>query len=148
MAWETDCDAVDALFNSVTARMWHSRPRLPGAMDAIFEAGQLLGANGAAGMKFPGGNPDFRAKAEFAAIGKLRRCVMQHDRRIDLVEKFAGGGCVLGDDRIGVMRTVVMNMRDRLIDTVHHFRGDDRALIIGAPIFAGRRFYPGAVALH
>src|SRR5882757_9803358 len=91
---------------------WHSRPRLPGAMDAIFEAGQLLGADRATGMKFPGGDPDFRAEAEFAAIGKLSRCVMQHDRRIDLVEEFARGGFVVGHDRVGMLRTVVVNMRD------------------------------------
>jgi len=56
-------------------------------MDAIFEAGQLLGADRTAGVEFPGGNADFRAEAEFTAVGELGRCVMQHDRRIDLVEK-------------------------------------------------------------
>src|SRR3981081_2983833 len=82
----------------------YSRPRLPGAVDAIFEAGQLLGADRTAGMKFPGRDPDFRAEAEFAAIGKLRRCVMQHDRGIDLVEKFSGGGFVFGHDRMVEVR--------------------------------------------
>src|SRR6476469_8688472 len=111
MAWETDCDATDALFNSATARaMLRSRPRLPGAVDTIFEAGQLLGADWAAGVEFPGGDADFRAEAEFAAIGELGRCVMQHDRRIDLVEKFARRGYVFRHDRVGVVRTVVVNM--------------------------------------
>src|SRR5712692_6784955 len=103
MAWETDCGATEALFNSATAG---SRPRLPGAVDTVFETGQLLGADRTAGVKFPGGNADFRAEAEFAAVGKLGRCVMQHDRRIDLVEEFSRGGFVLGHDRIGVLRTV------------------------------------------
>src|SRR5258705_11516110 len=113
MAWETDCDATEVLFNAATAG---SRPRLPGAVDAIFETGQLLGADRTAGVKFPGGDADFRAEAEFAAVGKLRRCVMQHDRRIDLIEKFARGGLVLRNDRIRVMRNKVMNIRDRCID--------------------------------
>ena len=95
-----------------------SRPRLPGAVDAIFEAGQLLGADRAAGVEFPGGDADFGAEAEFAAVGELGRCVMQHDRRIDLVEKFARGAFVLGHDRIGVVRAVIVNMRDRLVDAV------------------------------
>src|SRR5260370_39962985 len=90
-----------------------SRPRLPGAVDAVFEAGQLLGADRAAGVKFPGGDADLRAEAEFAAAGKLRRCVVQHDRRIDLVEEFARCGFVLGDGRIGGVRTVVVHLRDR-----------------------------------
>src|SRR5258708_23438848 len=116
MAWETDCDASEAVFNSATAG---SRPRLPGAVDAVFETGQLLGADRTAGVKFPGGDADFRAEAEFAAVGKLGRCVMQHDGRIDLVEEFARGGFVVGDDRGGVLGTVVVNMRDRLLTTLH-----------------------------
>src|SRR3981189_2613397 len=99
---------------------WRSRPGLPRAMDAVFETGQLLGSDRAAGMKFPGGDADFRAEAEFAAVGELRRCVMQHNRRIDLVEKFVRGSFVFSDDRIGVLRTVVVNMRDRPVDAVHH----------------------------
>src|ERR1700687_444218 len=161
MAWETDCGATEALFNSATAgadrsvlseseprlcffcltrflranrsplrlkTLWGSRPRLPGAVDAIFETGQLLGADRAAGVEFPGGDADFRAEAEFAAIGELGRCVMQHDRRIDLIEEFARGTFVFRHDRIGVVRAVVVNMRDRLIDAVHDFGGNDRVL--------------------
>src|SRR5712675_2781908 len=116
MAWETDCDATEVLFNAATAG---SRPRLPGAVDAIFETGQLLGADRTAGVKFSGGDADFGAEAEFAAVGKLRRCVMQHDRRIDLVEKFACRGRVLGHDRVGVVRAVIVNMRDRRADAVY-----------------------------
>ena len=70
------------------ARALRSRPRLPGAVDAIFEARQLLGADRAAGMEFAGGDADLRAEAELAAVGELRRGVVQHDRRIDLVEEF------------------------------------------------------------
>src|SRR5438876_6005286 len=132
MAWETDCGAAEAWFNGATPSAMFafltrflranrcppriasgagfrlkprrgSRPRLPGAVDAIFETGQLLGADRTAGVKFPGGDADFRAEAEFAAVGKLGRCVMQHDRRIDLVEEFPRGGVVLGHDRVGVL---------------------------------------------
>jgi hypothetical protein len=70
--------ASGAAFRLKTLR--RSRPRLPGAVDAVFEAGQLLGAHWAAGVEFPGGDADLCAEAEFAAIGELGRCVMQHDR--------------------------------------------------------------------
>src|SRR3977135_1023376 len=106
MAWETDGNATEALFNEATAcAMLCSRPRLPGAVDAVFETGQLLGADRATGVKFAGGDPDFRAEAEFAAVGELGRCVMQHDRRIHFVEKPAGGGCTFRHLRTGVMPT-------------------------------------------
>src|SRR6266481_2222873 len=121
MAWETDGNATEALFNEATAcAMLCSRPRLPGAVDAVFETGQLLGADRAAGVKLTRSDTDFRAETEFAAVGELGRRVMQHDRRIDLVEEFACGGCILGYDRIGVLRTVIVDMRDRLIDAVDH----------------------------
>jgi hypothetical protein len=88
----------------VTACMgWRSQPRLPGAVDAIFEARQWLGTNRAAGVEFAGGNADLRTEAELATIGELRRCVVQHDRGIDLGEEFPGCPGVLGHDRIGVV---------------------------------------------
>src|SRR5438093_5731131 len=83
-----------------------SRPRLPGAVNAIFEARQLLGADRAAGVEFTGGNPDLGAEAELAAIGELRRCVVQHDCGIDLAEEFLGDLRILGHDRVGVARAV------------------------------------------
>src|ERR1700730_7968558 len=118
IAWETDAEATQALFNWATAgadqslrfwagfhskTLWRSRPRLPGAVDAIFEAGQLLGADRAAGVKFSGGDADFCAAAEFSGVVKLRRCLLQHDRGVDLIEKLARRGCILGHDRVGVL---------------------------------------------
>src|SRR5947208_1120047 len=78
------CAAVCDCISRVTACTGlKSRPRLPGTVNAIFEARQLLGADRAAGVEFAGGNPDFRAEAELAAVGELCRCVVQHDRGLD-----------------------------------------------------------------
>src|SRR5690242_17833419 len=88
MACAAACDCISRV-TACTGR--RSRPRLPGAVDAIFEARQLLGADRAAGVEFAGGNSDLRAEAELAAIGELRRGVVQHDRGIDLAEEFRGG---------------------------------------------------------
>jgi len=132
MAWETDGNATEALFNEATAcAMLCSRPRLPGAVDAIFETGQLLGADRAAGVKLPVSYPDFRTEAEFAAVGELGRRVMQHDRRIDLVEKLAGGACIFRHDRIGVMRTVICEYARSPRRRRSPLGGDDRVLIFG-----------------
>ena len=64
-------------------------------------------------MEAAGSNTDLRAETEFAAIGKLRRCIVQHDGRIDLVEKSCRSSFVLGHDRIGVMRAVGLDVGDR-----------------------------------
>ena len=64
--------------------------------------------------------PISRAHAELAAIGELGRGVVQHDGGIDLGEEALDGRRVLGDDRLGVVRAVGRDMRDRLVDAVDH----------------------------
>src|SRR5580658_10663094 len=93
-----------------------SRPRLPVAADAVLETGELFDADGAARVQPAGGDADLGAEAEFAAVGELRRGVMQHDRRIDLAQEFLRYDLVLGDDRVGVVRAVALDVIDRRID--------------------------------
>src|SRR6478735_181840 len=134
MACAADCDCI----SRVTACAgFCSRPRLPGAVNAIFKAGQLLGADRAAGVEFAGGNSDLRAEAELAAVGELRRCVVQHDRGIDLAEKPLGCMIVFRHDRIGMMRAVTLNVGERRIEAVDDFRRDDGVLIFGVPVLVG-----------
>ena len=95
-------------------------------MNAIFEARQLLDADRAAGVKLARGDADLGAEAEFTAVGELRRGVVEHDGRIHFVEKFLRGLGVLGHDRIGMMRSVFVNMRDRAVDAIDQLRRDDR----------------------
>ena len=45
----------------------------------IFEAGQLLDPDRAAGMELAGGDADLAAEAELAAIGELGRGVVDQD---------------------------------------------------------------------
>src|SRR5579863_7682982 len=84
-------------------------------------------------MQPAGGDADLGAKAELAAVGELRRGVVQHDRRIHLAQKFLRRLLVFGDDRIGVMRAVALDMRDRTIHTVDHTGGEEGVEIFGAP---------------
>src|SRR5882762_7659428 len=82
-----------------TVERW-SRPDLPGAAHAILEAGELLDADRTAGVQLAGGDADLGAEAELAAIGELRRGVVQHDRGIDLRQEFLRRGGVIGDDGV------------------------------------------------
>ena len=100
-----------------TAERW-SRPDLPGAAHAILEAGELFDADRAAGMQLAGGDADLGAEAELAAVGELRRGVVQHDRRVDFAQELVGGLSVGGDDRVGVMRAVALDMGDGGIDVI------------------------------
>src|SRR6185436_19144800 len=75
-----------------TVERW-SRPDLPGAAHAVLEAGELF-------------------DADLAAVGELRRGIVQHDRRIDLVEEFLRRGLVGGDNRVGMMGAVALDVFD------------------------------------
>src|SRR6186713_1022716 len=134
MACAADCNCISPV--AAGAWLW-SRPRLPGAVNAIFKAGQLLGADRAAGVEFAGGNPDLGAEAELAAVGELRRCVVQHDRRIDLAEKPLRCMIVFRHDRIGMMRSVILNVGERRVEAVDDFCRDDGVLIFGVPVVVG-----------
>ena len=94
---------------------------------------------GPARMHPPGGDADLGAEAELAAIGELRRGVVQDDRRIDLGEEALRRRLILGDDGIGVVRAVGLDMRDRRVEPVDDAHGDDGVEIFGAPILLARR---------
>src|SRR2546423_3686351 len=80
-----------------------SRPDLSRPVHAVFEGGELIDPYRPARVEAACGDPDLGPEPELAAIGKLRRSVVQHDCGIDLAQEFFGVGRVLGDDGVGVM---------------------------------------------
>ena len=99
-------------------------------------------------MEPSGGNADLGAEAELAAIGELRRRITQHDGRVDFAQKFLRRFAVFGHDRIGMMRAIAFDMRDRGVDAIDHPRGDNGIQIFGAPILLGRGFDAPVHRLH
>src|SRR3984885_15998707 len=69
-----------------------SGPHLAGAVHDILVAGELLHPHRPARVETIGGNPYFRAHAEFTAIGKLGRGIVQHDGTVDPLQKALRGG--------------------------------------------------------
>src|SRR3546814_1145491 len=65
-------------------------------------ARQLFDADRPARVHAAGGDADLRPHAELAAVGELRRGVVQHDGGIDLGHEPLGGAHVVGEDRVGV----------------------------------------------
>ena len=54
----------------MNARSLVSPADLAVAAEEVFAGGQLIEGHGAAGVEFVGGDADFRAEAEFAAVGE------------------------------------------------------------------------------
>ena len=116
-------------------------------MNAVLEAGQLLGADRAAGVELAGGNADLGAETELAAIGELRRGIVQDDRRIDFFQEALRRRAVLGEDAIGMMRAIGLDMGDRAVEPVDQPAGQDRVEIFGAPV-RFRRFADTRIDRH
>ena len=118
-------DERDDRFTAGSARVPRTR---------YLKRGELLDADRPARMEAAGGDADLGAEAELAAVGELGRGVVQHDRRIDLAQEFLGRRLVLGDDRVGVVRAVALDVRDGGVDAVDHLDGDDGVEIFGRPV--------------
>ncbi len=85
-------------------------------------------------MHLAGRDADFRAHAEFAAVGKLRAGVAHQDGAVEPVEKALRGGVVFGQDRLGVLAAVAADVVDGLIHPVDQFRCDDHVEELAAEV--------------
>ncbi len=100
-------------------------------------AGQAFQAHWAAGVKLVGGNADFRAQAIFEPVSEPRRGVHHDAGRIDLAQKLHGAGVIAGENGVGVLRAVAVDVGDGFIHPLHQFDGDDGREVLGAPVGLG-----------
>ena len=85
-------------------------------------------------MQATGGNPDFGAETELPAIGKLARGIVHHDRAVGAQDEPFRYICIFGDDHVGMVRAMLGNMRQRLVDTIDHADRKDGGQIFGIPV--------------
>ena len=69
---------------------------------------------GPARVHLAGGDADLGAHAELAAVGELGRGVVEDDGAVDLGEEAIGRRLVVGDDGVGVVRAVALDVVDAL----------------------------------
>ena len=100
-------------------------------------AGEFAQAHGAAGVEFVGGDADLGAEAEFAAVGEAVGDIVENAGGVDRAQEAFGGGLVFGDDGVGVMRAVGVDVIDRLIDRVHDFDRKDEVEVFRVPVLIG-----------
>ncbi len=99
-------------------------------------------------MKLAGADANLRPHAELGAVGELRRGVPQHDGGIERGEEALGSGAVLGHDALGVMRAVLLDVRDRFFDAIDGFHSDNGVEIFRRPVFFRRSFGRGEDGAH
>jgi hypothetical protein len=88
-------------------------------------------------MQPPGGDADLGTEPELAPIGELGRSVMQNDGRIDFAQEPLRGLAVVGDDCVGVARSVALDMSHCGREIIHDLHSNDRIKILGGPILLG-----------
>jgi hypothetical protein len=67
-----------------------------------------------------GADADLGPQAEHAAVVQARRGVDQHRGRVHLAHEAHGRGVIAGDDGLGVVRAVALDVGGRLIERRHH----------------------------
>src|SRR5690554_8137173 len=81
----------------------------------IFLGSQAFQANRATGVDLVGGNADFSPQAIFETVRKASGGVDHHRTGIHLGQEPAGPGVVLGDDAVGMLGAVTVDVFDGAI---------------------------------
>src|SRR5271166_639828 len=125
-----------------------SRAGLAVAVDAVLEGAELFHPDRPTGVHPARGDADLGPEAELPTVGELGRSIVQHDRRIDLLQELFRRRLVLGDDAVGVVRPKGFDVVDRRLEAVDHPDGDDRVEIFGPPVVVRRGLHPGVALLR
>src|SRR5437667_9525882 len=87
-----------------------SGANLAAAEDHVLLRGEALEAHRAARVQLVGGNADLCTQTVLESVGEARRGVHHHRARIDLAKEALRARLVLGDDRVGMLRSVLADM--------------------------------------
>ncbi len=85
----------------------------------VLQRGQPLKTNGATRMQLIVGDPNLGTQAILKAICKSGAGIDHHTRTIDFSQETIGMLLILGNDRIRVLTTIMLNMIHCLIKTLN-----------------------------
>ena len=111
-----------------------SGTHLAGAADDVAEGGELFEADRPAGVQAAGGDADFPAEAEFAAVAELGGGVPEADGAGDVGQEGFGGFCVLGDDGVGMLAAMGGDVGEGFLETGDDFHAQYRVQPFGIEI--------------
>ena len=87
--------------------------------------GELFYAHGAVGVQLGGGNANFRAQTQLAAIVKAAGGVDRHHGGVRLTQEAAGVVQVAGADDFRMVGTVAGNVVQRRVQIFHYAHGQN-----------------------
>src|SRR5262249_3850405 len=84
-------------------------------------------------------DPDLRAEPQLAAVVKTRRCVDDDASGVDLAPPAVGVLATSRQDRLGMTRAVLSDVRERALEPVlYHAHGEHSVEELAAPVVCGR----------
>src|SRR5258707_8750991 len=90
------------------------------AEDDVFLRRQTLEPDRTARVQLVGRDADFGAQAVLVAVGEAGGSVDDHRARIHFAQETLGARLVAGDDGVGVLRAVLGDVGDGLVQALHH----------------------------
>src|SRR5689334_1226094 len=110
---------------------------MTGAGDDPLVGGEVVRAHRPAGVELVGADADFGAQAVLAAVGEARARVDHDAGAVDAGGELLDGEGVGGEDGVGVVGAVVVDVRDGLVDRVDDFHADDVGEVFLVPVLVG-----------
>ena len=89
---------------------------LAGAIDEVFVTAKFCQAHGAAGVELVGADADLGSESKLAAVIEAGAGIVHDHGAFDLMLETLSRSAVGGDDAVGVMRAVVIDVSDGLIE--------------------------------
>jgi hypothetical protein len=83
---------------------------------------------------------DLRTQSKLPAIVEPSTGVHYHGRAVDLRGEPARRLHVAGNDRIRMMRSVLIDVRNCVVERIHHLHRNDRGEVFGVVVVFRRRF--------
>ena len=85
-------------------------------------------------MQFVSADSDFGAESKFASVAEAGGGIPEHTGGVDFQLELLRGLFVIGHDGVGVMRAIVIDMRNGGIEIVDNLHREDVVEIFGGPI--------------
>ena len=92
----------------------------------VLERGQPFDADGPTRMEFVSADADFGTQPVLKSVGKTCAGIDHHTAAVDLPQKTLGMKMIGGDDGVGMVRGLAVDVRNGFIKPADHLDTDDR----------------------
>ena len=108
---------------------------LAASIEFVFVDHHSLQSDRSAGVGFTGTDTNLRTKSVTEAVGKPGRGILENTGRINFVHEPFGSLMRFGDNGIGMIGTVTVDVLNRFFQSCNRFYRKDHFQVFGFPVF-------------